>query len=84
MMLISHIAIALLSIVFTAYVYFAPSKSKLRTSYILAALTVASGTWLVVSNPAHMVQACTSGLAYLAITFVGIALARNKLAAARK
>lgn len=83
-MLPIHIAIALLSVIYTAYVYFSPTKAKLRGSYALAGLTLATGTWLVVSNPAHLVQACISGLVFLSVIFFGIALAQNKLASANK
>lgn len=80
MILPLHIAIAISSIVFTAYVYFSPTKTKLTGSYVLVGLTIATGTWLVVANPAHMVQSCISGLVYLGVVFSGIALARSKLA----
>jgi hypothetical protein len=80
MVLIAHIAIALISVIYTAYVFFAPSQSKLKATYVLVALTIASGTWLIISNPAHMVQSCITGLAYLGVMFFGIAMARNKLA----
>lgn len=80
MILTLHIAIALSSVVYTAYVYISPSRAKLNGTYVLTALTIASGTWLVVANPAHMVQACMSGLVYLGAMFLGIALARHKLA----
>lgn len=81
MMLIAHITMALFSLAYTAYIYFAPSNAKLRATYALTALTIGTGTWLVVANPAHMVQSCIMGLAYLGVMFFGIALARNKLAA---
>lgn len=80
MILPIHIAIALASVIYTGFVYFSPSRAKLRGSYVLVALTVASGTWLVVANPAHMVQSCVSGLVYLGVVFFGIALAKSKLA----
>jgi hypothetical protein len=80
MVLLLHIAIALLSIIYTAYVYFAPSRAKLRGSYALVALTVASGTWLIIANPTHMVQSCITGLLYLGVIFYGIHLSSNKLA----
>jgi len=80
MILPLHITIALLSIVYTAYVFFLPTKNKLRVSYTLVALTVATGTWLVVTNPAHMVQSCITGLLYLGVVFSAIALAQHKLA----
>lgn len=80
MILIAHIIIALASVLYTGLMYFSPTRNKLRVSYALVGLTVASGTWLIVANPAHMVQSCMSGLAYLCVVFFGIALARHKLA----
>lgn len=80
MILPLHIAIALTSVIYTAFVYFSPSRAKLRGSYVLVALTVASGTWLIIANPAHMVQSCITGLVYLGVIFFGIALAHQKLA----
>jgi hypothetical protein len=84
MILPLHIAVALTSVIFTAFLYFSPTKSKFRVSYALVGLTVASGTWLIVANPAHMVQSCITGLVYLGVVFFGIALARNKLASTNK
>jgi hypothetical protein len=83
-MLVAHIVIALTSIVFTAYLYFSPSRTKLRASYALVALTIGSGTWLIIANPAHMVQACLTGLVYLGAVFFGISMARDKLAETNK
>ncbi len=84
MILPLHIAIALTSVIYTAFVYFAPTKAKLRGSYVLVTLTVASGTWLVVANPAHMVQSCITGLVYLGVIFFGIGLAHNKMSVVRQ
>jgi hypothetical protein len=80
MALLLHILIALSSIAFTTYVFFSPSKPKLNASYALVAATIASGTYLVFANPAHMLQSCVSGLIYLGIVTVGIVSARAKLA----
>ena len=84
MILITHILIALASIGFTTYLYFSPSKKKLYVSYSLVGLTIATGTYLIITMPAHMVQTCIEGLAYLAIVSVGILLAQKKLAAEYK
>lgn len=84
MMLIAHITIALASLAYTAYVYFSPSQNKLRATYAFVAATIGTGTWLVMANPAHMVQSCIMGLAYLGIMFFGIAMAHNKLATAKE
>lgn len=75
-----HVVIAVLSLGFTSFLYFRPSTSKLLVAYGFVAATLASGTYLVWSAPVHMVQACTSGLLYLALVSVGIIAARAKLA----
>lgn len=80
MLLLTHITIALASLLYTTYVYFSPSQTKLYVSYGLAGATLASGTYLVIENSAHLVSACISGIIYLSIVSFGIALARKKLA----
>lgn len=74
-----HIFVALSSLVYATYLYFSPSLSKLRVSYTLVGLTLISGTYLVMSKPAHLLQACLTGLVYLGVVSVAIALARHKL-----
>ena len=80
MALIIHILIALGSIAVATAAYFYPSQSKLSLSYGLVAATLASGSYLVLANPAHMVQACTTGLIYLGAVSVAIISAHRKLA----
>jgi len=80
MVLLLHILIALSSIAAATVAFFYPSKNKLTISYALVAATIASGTYLVVINPAHLAQACTTGLIYLGAVSVAIASARHKLA----
>ncbi|MDR3642283.1 MAG: hypothetical protein P4L74_01475 [Candidatus Doudnabacteria bacterium] len=79
MILIFHILVALSSLGYTGYVFFSPSKGKLHIAYTLVVLTVISGTFLIVTKPAHMTQTCEEGLAYLAIVAYGIVAARHKL-----
>jgi hypothetical protein len=79
MILVAHILIALSSVVYTTYVFVAPSEARLKLSYGLIAATVGSGTLLVISMPSHLVSACYSGLAYLAIMLVAIAGVRYRL-----
>ena len=78
--LLIHISIALSSIVYATLAYLAPSKNKLNTSYALVALTIASGTYLVVSTHAPMLSTCMTGLFYLCIVSVALVAARFKLA----
>jgi len=80
MILLLHIAIALSSLVVTALAFVSPKQSLLYTSYALVALTISSGTYIAVISPAHMVQACISGLIYTVVVMGGIVAVRRKLA----
>jgi len=84
MILMLHILIALASLAYAGYVFFRPSHSGLKVTYSLVGLTLASGTYLVWSQPAHMVQACISGLVYIAVVLFATALAQSKLAGAKQ
>jgi hypothetical protein len=84
MILLTHIIIALSSVAYTTYLIFAPSKAKLRGSYALIAATLASGTALVIANPAHLLQSCMSGLMYVAVMTVGVAVVHRRLALAHQ
>jgi hypothetical protein len=78
--LITHIIIALSGIALTTYAFFRPSVAHLRAAYVAIGLTFATGFYLVAMAPAHMVEACTSGLMYLGVVSIGIVAARAKLA----
>lgn len=79
-MLILHIVTALTSVLFTVYLYLAPSNNKLRVSYGLLAGTVGTGTILVISTHAPMLQSCVTGLTFVSISLIGTILAKYKLA----
>lgn len=80
MILITHIVVAITSILCTAYAFIFPSVRVLRVSYSLIGLTLASGTYLVLSTGSRLVQACITGLVYISIISVAIIAARSKLA----
>lgn len=80
MILLLHIIIALGSLFVTAYAFIKPTQKVLRASYALVGLTIATGTYIAVANPTHMVQACVSGLIYTGVVMVGIVAVRRKLA----
>lgn len=80
MTLLLHVLIALAGIVWTTYGYFRPTRKNIKVSYALVALTFASGFYLVWSEPAQILHMCLSGLMYLAVVGVGIALSQRKLA----
>ncbi len=75
-----HIIIALASIGSTTYLFVAPTRAKFQASYSLVAATIASGTFLVIVNPAHMVQACMAGLLYISVVLTAIIAAQRKFA----
>jgi hypothetical protein len=80
-MLMLHIIIALISVGMTTYVFFNPSRGVLRGAYALMGATLATGTVLIMSNPAHMVQACLTGIIYTAGVSYGLVMTQRKLAA---
>lgn len=80
MILLAHIIIALSSLFVTAYAFISPTQTTLKASYALIGLTIATGTYIAVANPTHMVQACVSGLIYTGVVMVGIVAVRRKLA----
>ena len=80
MILLAHITIALFSLAYTSYLFFKPTRLRLKISYGLVALTIASGTYLIVSTKAHMIEACTMGLLYLVVVLAGILASQKKLA----
>ena len=79
-MLLLHIIIALSSVIFTGYTSFTPSKSKLQKAYLLVGLTLATGTYLLLTKPTHMVQTCITGLVYIGLVTVALVFARHRLA----
>ena len=83
MILLAHIIIALSSLFVTAYAFITPTRTSLKVSYVLVGLTIATGTYIAVANPAHMVQACVSGLIYTGFVMAGIIAVRRKLALSR-
>ena len=83
MILIAHILIALTSVAFATYAFFAPTKAKVNTSYGLIAATLLSGTYLVVSTGANMLHACMTGLVYALSVSVVTYAAQRKLVPVR-
>jgi len=79
MLIIFHVFIALLSLATTSLTFISPGRNRLNLCYFLTLGTIATGTYLTILLPAHMVQACISGLIYLAFISVGLASSRKKL-----
>ena len=79
MMLMIHIVISLTSLLVSGWVAFRPTLMRIRSSYTLIALTLGTGTFLVVQHPAHLGSACLSGIVFLGLSTVGVVSARRNL-----
>lgn len=84
MLLLIHIIIALSSITVTTAQAFWPSRRKLQVSAGLIALTLGTGTYLVISMHTSMLHACMTGLLYLAVALTGIAVGEYRSSHAAK
>ena len=80
MIVFIHVAIAIFSMVMVSVAYARPTANKINTSYGLVALTVLSGSYMMVATSVNMLQACTSGLVYIGIVTAGIVATQMKLA----
>lgn len=78
MVLLIHITIAISSILVAFYTLFSPTKNRLRASYVLTGLTLASGSYLVIAGQSNLLHACISGLAYLTVAYTAIIAAQKR------
>lgn len=88
MIILIHVVIAFTSIIIASLALLSPSLKKLFVSYGFILGTVATGTYLLVSYPSHILQSCMVGLTYVTIiSFMTIAahvrLHRRIMAAAQ-
>lgn len=65
MILLFHITVALISVVFSTIVAFAPTIQRMKISYLFSFITLMSGGVLLVSNPAVAMRTCFTGVVYL-------------------
>lgn len=82
MLLLTHIAIASISLVFSTLGLFAPSQLKLKISYLFIAGTFMTGILLIVENSANLAHVCMSGILYLAVALTEAYVTRRRLHAA--
>ena len=79
MLLLSHITIAILSLLFATRMAVRPSAKQVKASYVLAGLTLGTGTVLILTTGSALLQACASGIVYFSAMLVLIHIARTKL-----
>jgi len=80
MIILIHVAIALLSIGCATLGYIRPTNKIIKASYALIAMTFTSGFYLVIVEPSSMLRTCLSGVAYLSVVSAAVFLTRRKLA----
>lgn len=74
MIILIHVIIAITSIIVASFALFSPSLRKLFVSYGLILGTVATGTYLLISFPSHILESCLMGITYVTIvSFMTIA-----------
>jgi hypothetical protein len=83
MILLIHILAALTSLLVCGTAYLRPSRRLLNASYGLVGLTLASGTYMAVHGPAHILSVCLSGLLYLGAVSFSLTPVRRYLAEAQ-
>ena len=79
-MLILHIALAILSVLFSSLMYFSPSKNRITASYAMLVGVALSGTFLVVTSHVQILKTCLVGLSFVGFTALAIYLSSKKLA----
>lgn len=82
MFVVVHVLIALSSVVYTTYLFFAPTERKFYVSYGLVGATILSGSYLIWSTHSRLLPACIAGLVYIGAVSVGIVAARFRFARA--
>ena len=80
MILLSHIIIAMTSIVAATLLFFSPSDFKFKANYLLLGATLTSGAYLVISSGTHLVESCILGLVYLGAVSFALVSARIRFA----
>jgi hypothetical protein len=78
-LLVGHIICALTSLTLSAVMAVRPSHRGLHVAYGLVAVTLASGTWLVIALGQPLTSACMTGLVYLSFVSAGLIRARQLL-----
>lgn len=84
MLILTHIIIAFLGLAQATYGLIAPSKGKIKVTYMLTAATIGSGTYLVWHLHAPILQSCLSGLTYLSLIIAATLATQYRLRLAKQ
>lgn len=73
MIILMHILVAVASLAMAGVSYLRPTKKTFQLTAGLTAATIASGTYLTILHPAHLLQTCVSGLLFVtAVTAISV------------
>ena len=64
---LTHIVIALSSVVLSSFVFFKPTVKRLYASYGFIVATVASGSYLILTTSGSILRSCLTGLFYVTV-----------------
>jgi hypothetical protein len=80
MILVIHIFAAIAGLVMSTIAFFLPTFIKIKISYYLVFLTIATGTIIVIAEHLSILSVCLSGLLYIGYTVSGLIMASRRLA----
>ncbi|HET9721417.1 MAG TPA: hypothetical protein VFP32_00085 [Candidatus Saccharimonadales bacterium] len=79
-MLLTHLLIVFSDLICAAIINVRPSLAGIRIIKILTFMTLASGSYLVVSRHASITGACLAGILFLGVVLASVFSARKRLA----
>lgn len=80
MLLITHLTVAILSIIAASINLVSPSSLKLKIGSSLVALTLVSGSALVIVTHQPLLSSCVAGLAYLFVVSAALIFGKQHMA----
>lgn len=83
MLLLTHIALALITVAFATYNMIRPSETKIRTTYVLTLGTILSAVALIFVNNVSIAHACFSGIIYVALVTASVVITKKRLSSVK-
>ena len=78
-MILLHVLIAIISVAYTTFSAFVPSKKKLNIVYVLTALTLGTGTVLIFSLHTNMTRLCLMAILYIGFIVANVYIIRKRV-----
>ncbi len=78
-MILLHVIIAIISVGYTTFSAFVPSKNKLNIVYVLTALTLGTGTLLIFTEHTNMTRLCLMAVLYIGFVVANVYIIRKRV-----